>query len=276
MFDLETAIAQWRRQMLAAGIPSPAPLAELESHLREEVGQLVAAGVTAGDAFKTAVARVGNPRGVAAEFDKATLPWPRPILLGASVWGGILVLLAAMLWSRWTAGKMNLLLAVHIFVLTAGYGAAFVAGGCGICRVLGQRWRASRMDQVDGLARAIGLFTPVAAGLVVAGFLLGMIWSGQNRGGYWTGDPREMSTLGAAAWLGACTLVLWFGRLNERTVIQLGMAGNLVVALAWFGAGAVSHAQGIFGLWPLNLFLGLNLFTLGLSASARVAEAKTG
>ncbi len=31
MFDLENAIADWRRQMLAAGIQTPVPLEELES-----------------------------------------------------------------------------------------------------------------------------------------------------------------------------------------------------------------------------------------------------
>ena len=32
MFDLEQAIADWRRQMLAAGIKTPVPLEELKSH----------------------------------------------------------------------------------------------------------------------------------------------------------------------------------------------------------------------------------------------------
>jgi len=37
MFDLEEKIAEWRRQMLVAGIKTPAPLDELEGHLREEI-----------------------------------------------------------------------------------------------------------------------------------------------------------------------------------------------------------------------------------------------
>jgi hypothetical protein len=36
MFNLEQAIADWRQQMLAAGIKTPVPLEELENHLREE------------------------------------------------------------------------------------------------------------------------------------------------------------------------------------------------------------------------------------------------
>jgi len=37
MFNLESAISEWRRQMLAAGIQSPVPLDELEAHLRDEL-----------------------------------------------------------------------------------------------------------------------------------------------------------------------------------------------------------------------------------------------
>jgi hypothetical protein len=43
MFNLEQAIATWRRQMLAAGLKSPVPLEELESHLREEMEQVARA-----------------------------------------------------------------------------------------------------------------------------------------------------------------------------------------------------------------------------------------
>ena len=35
--DLESLIANWRREMLAAGIKTPVPLEELESHLREDI-----------------------------------------------------------------------------------------------------------------------------------------------------------------------------------------------------------------------------------------------
>jgi hypothetical protein len=39
MFNLEQAISEWRRQMIAVGIKTPVPLEELESHLREDVEQ---------------------------------------------------------------------------------------------------------------------------------------------------------------------------------------------------------------------------------------------
>ena len=41
MFNLNQAIAEWRKQMAASGINLPEALDELESHLREDVDQQV-------------------------------------------------------------------------------------------------------------------------------------------------------------------------------------------------------------------------------------------
>ncbi len=46
MFNLEQAIADWRRQMLAVGIKTPVPLEELEIHLRDEIEELGEDGAT--------------------------------------------------------------------------------------------------------------------------------------------------------------------------------------------------------------------------------------
>jgi len=70
MFDLEQAIADWRRQMTAAGIKSPVPLEELESHLREEFEQQVKSGLSAQQAFETATQEIGQARALKSEFEK--------------------------------------------------------------------------------------------------------------------------------------------------------------------------------------------------------------
>ena len=49
MPDLEKSIAEWRRQMLAAGIKTPVPLEELEIHLREEIEQQMKSGIGEAD-----------------------------------------------------------------------------------------------------------------------------------------------------------------------------------------------------------------------------------
>src|SRR5450756_2357903 len=80
MPDLEKDIANWRRQMLAAGVPSPVPLDELEIHLRDEIEQRMRAGFSPQVAFETATQQIGRPHQVQGEFQKIetardTLKW---------------------------------------------------------------------------------------------------------------------------------------------------------------------------------------------------------
>jgi hypothetical protein len=70
MFDLEQAISNWRQQMLAAGIASPAPLEELESHLREEIAQQIKSGLKEQDAVDSAVLKLGLAHQMNMEFTK--------------------------------------------------------------------------------------------------------------------------------------------------------------------------------------------------------------
>jgi hypothetical protein len=70
MFDLEQSIADWRRQMLAAGIKTPVPLEELESHLREEIERQMKLGLNEQNAFKNASQRIGQPNVLNSEFQK--------------------------------------------------------------------------------------------------------------------------------------------------------------------------------------------------------------
>src|ERR1700722_18895246 len=74
MFDLEKSIADWRTQMLAAGIKTPAPLDELESHLREEFERQTKAGLPDQEAFDSAVQKIGRARALKQEFKKIVLP----------------------------------------------------------------------------------------------------------------------------------------------------------------------------------------------------------
>ena len=70
MFDLEQSIAAWRQQMLAAGIKTPVPLDELESHLRDDVEQQMQSGLNATQAFANSVRRLGHAGKLKSEFKK--------------------------------------------------------------------------------------------------------------------------------------------------------------------------------------------------------------
>jgi hypothetical protein len=70
MFNLDQSIAQWRQQMLGAGIKAPEPLEELEGHLREEIKRQMRSGVSAQIAFAAAVMQIGPAGQLKAEFSK--------------------------------------------------------------------------------------------------------------------------------------------------------------------------------------------------------------
>jgi Clp amino terminal domain, pathogenicity island component len=78
MFNLEQAIAEWRRQMMAAGITGPESLDELEGHLRDDIEQRMRSGSSELDAFESAVQQIGQPTALESEFAKVrATKWPR-------------------------------------------------------------------------------------------------------------------------------------------------------------------------------------------------------
>ena len=70
MFNLDQAITEWRRQLLAAGIKTPGLLDELESHLRDDVEMQMRSGLDPQQAFEAAVQRIGQTNALTAEFKK--------------------------------------------------------------------------------------------------------------------------------------------------------------------------------------------------------------
>ncbi|HWX18389.1 MAG TPA: Clp protease N-terminal domain-containing protein [Candidatus Binatia bacterium] len=70
MFNLDQAIAQWRQQMLSAGIKSPDVLDELETHLRDEIQRQIHLGADEQHAYQAAVAGIGPAGVLKAEFAK--------------------------------------------------------------------------------------------------------------------------------------------------------------------------------------------------------------
>jgi hypothetical protein len=74
MFDLEQSIADWRQRMLAAGIKTPVPLEELESHLREDIAQQMKSGLSAQQSFGSAVNKIGQAPELKREFKKVSAP----------------------------------------------------------------------------------------------------------------------------------------------------------------------------------------------------------
>ena len=76
--------------MLAAGIKTPVPLDELETHLREDVERQVRAGIDVQGAFVAAVWRIGRADTLRPEFEKTAAErktMKRIVVIGAGIIG---------------------------------------------------------------------------------------------------------------------------------------------------------------------------------------------
>jgi hypothetical protein len=127
MLNLEQSIAEWRRQMLAAGIKTPVPMEELEMHLREDVEQQIRAGLSVEQAFEAAVQEIGRPTMLKNEFrkvERTIMKRIMMILLGIfGVLSGVAFILPALAWYH-DHGAMP---AEHLRFLLLGI--IIVAGG---------------------------------------------------------------------------------------------------------------------------------------------------
>ncbi len=57
--------------MLAAGIKTPVPLEELETHLRDEIERQMKSGLDAQAAFEISIRQIGHPEMLNSEFKKS-------------------------------------------------------------------------------------------------------------------------------------------------------------------------------------------------------------
>jgi putative ABC transport system permease protein len=93
MFELGTALANWRKRMEADASLEPGQIAEIESHLRDKFDDLTARGRTPGQAFDEAVRALGETGLIGSQFFKATTPrrsgrpsWQAPRFVPALAW----------------------------------------------------------------------------------------------------------------------------------------------------------------------------------------------
>ncbi len=91
--------------MLAAGIKTPVPLEELESHLRDEIARQMQSGLDAPQALAAAVQKIGVPNLLKSEFRKNEgNSMKRTIVILAALFGtmfgGAMIMPALALWSR--------------------------------------------------------------------------------------------------------------------------------------------------------------------------------
>lgn len=234
MPDMERRLEEWRRAALAS-VGRREIVEELEAHLREEIDRLTAVGRSQEEAFAVAAARLGTPPALAAEFAKVGAAgwWPVVWVVGGLILGAaaLLALLPARLWER----PDGLLLAAHVISVTLGYGTTLAVGLLGILYLLTRPVRDPGPGPAFAFNRAARALTTASLFLTAAGVLLGGLWAREQMGRFWAWDPKEVGGLLVVGW-GLVALVVLRGQgTNAIPAALLGLGGNVVVVLAWFG-----------------------------------------
>ena len=93
MFDLEKEIQQWRKGLRKIEALEDGYIAELESHLRDEIDSLILSGESEEEAFEKAIADIGKPNSIGEEFYKShtrrlsgRAPWKPPRFMPELLW----------------------------------------------------------------------------------------------------------------------------------------------------------------------------------------------
>jgi hypothetical protein len=284
MFDLERQIQQWRQSLTEALGNRPEALEELENHLRDEVQRQMQTGQSPEQAWALALQRLGSPQQLASEFHK--LPGRHNVWLPAQLALVTLGALAAWLgWFmlyRWWHGQFGALLATHIFAVTLGYTSVFIVGALAAWSILTRALAGWDARRTEALRSAIRKLTVAGLALTVIGVALGGWWAQENLGRAWGWDPKEIGGLSVLAWQGLTLLVILRPRLGERAGMLLGIAGNVVVSLSWFGPALTGIGLHSYGAptsmaWILAGFnlIQVLLFGLAFVPPGRLVRSRT-
>ncbi len=264
MSNLEPSIANWRREVASATNLKPQMLDELENHLREAAQEFIEEGVPEPQAFERAVAQLGNPAAVAAEFLKLQRPvwWPAKIAtasLRMLIGLALLALCTAPL--RHHVTPVGAILALHVCAVTIGYSAALLVGTLGVCFVCQQSIAEFSTRRLESIRETSFRLTRLALYLTVIGTGLGMIWTKYSWGRFWGWDLKEVGGLGNIVWLAGYLAAHRLGQIPTRALLAGSMITSVIVNLAWFGANQFPsiHAYGWAGAPWFFATVALNL-----------------
>src|SRR5688500_17821161 len=127
MPELDESIVNWRERIAGGGAIDPQTLEELESHLRDEVAALCAAGVPGEGAFDAAAWRIGMPGALQRELSKVRFAW-LPISSVNYGWLAMTASVPLLMLVKYTPGRVGPVLMAHILTITAGYLGAIMIG----------------------------------------------------------------------------------------------------------------------------------------------------
>jgi hypothetical protein len=277
MFDPEAALRDWKtaaqRRLCAS------ELGELEDHLLEEYARLVNAGNNSADAWTAAVATLGDPAEISAEFAKVNrLPVLDRIALTAIITVGF----AAIFGSAATIAPhvaVDLLLSLGGMALFIGWLSGLLAtviAAYGTLRsVLASTPNSPVTEAALRLIRRISL---IAAMLMVLGFgifaIRGVIEGGPVGERWWTRViPQILGSAVTCVCLFAAAVTARKPHLAPRIPLALTAVAGGLILLTWFGPAVFIAHRGHVRF----LFLGFGGCTICLliaALSLRIRDAQ--
>jgi hypothetical protein len=278
MFDLNREIDRWKSAFSKQAACSSDELMELESHLREEIAALVAAGQSEQEAFCESVARLGEPTTIGGEFAKNE---SRFICDNVALRGnGIVVVLGALAAIAFGSAvgmkKEDGLLGAHFGTICFAYLVPFLLAAVGTYAIFrGVIVKANDKSDAaqfrDRFARQCRSLLGVVALVSSTGAILGGVWAERNWGRFWDWDLREIGGLSVVvAALVLCMLLTRF----KPSSVQLGQASlmmSLVTFVAWFGPAVYMQAVGpaVLVMFVLCLVVQLAILSASVVISKR-------
>jgi hypothetical protein len=266
MFDLNRQIDLWKRAFAAKKTCSSDELEELESHLREQVEAMIAAGHSQEEAFAQSASRLGARDAVCREFAKNDFLGDWLAIRAGNAMVALVGLAAVVLAIAVEIEKQDGLLAAHIGAIVFAYLVPFLLAAVGSYAILRtalvksgqQQFRDRFAIQSKILLGATALVTALAA-------ILGGFWAERHLGRFWGWDLKETGALAVIV----CALAL-LGLVSRYKLasVRLGQASliaSLVTFVAWFGPPVYMHQFGVAAVTLLVVALAAQLSMLGFS-----------
>ncbi|MGC5162930.1 permease prefix domain 1-containing protein [Rhodococcus sp. DT1] len=247
--QLESQIARWRGYVSGHRVISPLDVDEMEGHLRDQVEDLSAAGLTSSEAFLVAVGRMGSVDEISREFarEHSDRLWKQLVLVPAGTESasarhprelGVVIALAACAGVAVKAGlewlpEQALVRNASLFVLP------FLVAYFAWKRDMPVRAAAALAIPFLLTASALNLFPFVAAGsteiiaAIHAPILLWLVVGVAYVGGEWRSQRRRMDFVRfTGEWVVYLTLLALGGAVLVG--LTLGAFGALGVDVEWF------------------------------------------
>ncbi len=266
MFDLNRQIDLWKRAFAANRTCSTDELEELESHLREQIEAMIAAGLSQEEAFAKSISRLGDPHAVCREFAKNEFKGDWLAIRAGNAMVALVGVAAVVVGIAVGIEKQDELLAAHTGSITFAYLVPFLLAGVGSYAIVRTALVKSAQPRFrDRFAAQCKILLGATALLTATGAILGGFWAERHLGRFWGWDLKETGALAVVL----CALVLLHVvRRYKLASVRLGQASliaSIVTFVAWVGPAVYLQELGAVTLAFLAVALVAQLSLLGVS-----------